>query len=59
MDTLIDKTIGAVQNILHLSGEKRYFRLEPTKPMSISEIHAVLEGLKKIDKNFEFRILWG
>ena len=59
MDTLIDKTIDGIQNILHLSGEKRYFRLEPTKPMSMSEIHAILETLKKIDKNFEFRILWG
>jgi hypothetical protein len=60
METLTDKTIETAPNILRISSnEKRQFKLEPVEPMSIPQILSVLDGLKKIDKNFEFRILWG
>jgi hypothetical protein len=59
LEILIDKTITTVPNILHFSpNEKRHFKLEPVEPMSISEIHAILECLKEVNKNFEFRVLW-
>jgi hypothetical protein len=60
MESLTRKTIDSVPNIINLSHtEKRHFRLEPVEPMTIPEICAVLDGLKKLNKNFQFRISWG
>ena len=54
-----NKTIDATPNSLGLStDEKRHFKLEPVQPLSIAEIYHLLDSLKKLNKKFEFMILW-